>query len=62
MPTDKLQILTPIVTSINGQTGDITIATSDLENDSNFATKTYFSGWRLIISKWGNTIHFSPKC
>ena len=41
MPTDKLQILTPIVTSVNGRTGDITIATSDLENDSNFATKTY---------------------
>lgn len=23
MPTDKLQILTPIVTSVNGQTGDV---------------------------------------
>ena len=41
MPTDKLQILTPIVTSVNGQTGDITIATSDLGSDSDFATKTY---------------------
>ena len=43
MPTDKLQILTPIVTSVNGQVGDVTIATktSELTNDSNFATTTY---------------------
>lgn len=40
MPTDKLQILTPIVTSVNGQTGDVTVATktSDLTNDSGFIT------------------------
>ena len=43
MPTDKLQILTPIVTSVNGQAGDVTVATktSELTNDSNFATTTY---------------------
>ena len=41
MPTDKLQILTPIVTSVNGQTGDVTVATktSELTNDSNFVTQ-----------------------
>lgn len=43
MPTDKLQILTPIVTSVNGQTGDATISipskTSDLTNDSGFLTQ-----------------------
>lgn len=43
MPTDKLQILTPIVTSVNGETGDVTVATktSELTNDSGFATTTY---------------------
>lgn len=41
MPTDKLQILTPIVTSVNGQAGDVTVATktSELTNDSNFVTQ-----------------------
>lgn len=36
MPTDKLQILTPIVTSVNGQAGDVTVATktSELTNDT----------------------------
>ena len=40
MPTDKLQLLTPIVTSVNGQTGDVSVATktSDLTNDSGFIT------------------------
>lgn len=43
MPTDKLQILTPIVTSVNGETGDVTVATkiSDLDNDSHFVAKDY---------------------
>lgn len=41
MPTDKLQILTPIVTSVNGQAGDVTVATktSELTNDSYFVTQ-----------------------
>ena len=30
MPTDKLQILTPIVTSVNGQTGDVTLTANDV--------------------------------
>ena len=30
MPTDKLQILTPIVTSVNGQTGDVTLIANDV--------------------------------
>ena len=62
MPTDKLQILTPIVTSVNGQTGDITIATSDLENDSNFATKTYvdenYSETIIGLSVDGTTVTY----
>lgn len=43
MSTKKLQILTPIVTSVNGETGDVTVATktSELTNDSGFATTTY---------------------
>ncbi len=43
MSTKKLQIVTPIVTSVNGQTGDVTVATktSELTNDSGFATTTY---------------------
>ena len=43
MPTDKLQILTPIVTSVNGEAGDVTVATktSELENDSGFVAKDY---------------------
>lgn len=41
MSTKKLQIVTPIVTSVNGQTGDVTVATktSELTNDSNFVTQ-----------------------
>ena len=31
MPTDKLQILTPIVTSVNGQTGDVTLTANDVD-------------------------------
>lgn len=43
MSTKKLQILTPIVTSVNGETGDVTVATktSELTNDRGFATTTY---------------------
>lgn len=43
MSTKKLQIVTPIVTSVNGETGDVTVATktSELENDSEFATTGY---------------------
>lgn len=43
MSTKKLQIVTPIVTSVNGKTGDVTVATktSELENDSEFATTGY---------------------
>lgn len=43
MSTKKLQILTPIVTSVNGETGDVTVATktSELTNDSGFATTAY---------------------
>lgn len=41
MSTKKLQIVTPIVTSVNGKTGDITVATktSELTNDSGFITE-----------------------
>ena len=34
MPTDKLQILTPIVTSVNGQTGDVDARPDWNQNDS----------------------------
>ena len=37
MPTDKLQILTPIVTSVNGNTGDITVPS--IEDMKNLSTK-----------------------
>ena len=33
MPTDKLQILTPIVTSVNGQTGDVDVRSDWNQND-----------------------------
>lgn len=41
MSTKKLQIVTPIVTSVNGETGDVTVATktSELTNDSGFITE-----------------------
>ena len=37
MPTDKLQILTPIVTSVNGQTGDVDARPDWNQNDSTAA-------------------------
>lgn len=33
MPTDKLQILTPIVTSVNGQTGDVVLNIARVPSD-----------------------------
>lgn len=41
MSTKKLQIVTPIVTSVNGETGDVAVATktSELTNDSGFITE-----------------------
>lgn len=36
MPTDKLQILTPIVTSINGETGDVNLHPIKLESDVDY--------------------------
>ena len=48
MPTDKLQILTPIVTSINGQTGDVDARSDWNQNDE--AAADYIKNKPLIAT------------